>query len=431
MASAAATDRSVIVEDNVETLEEEYGSDEEDDIFVSVQNSDDGRQSWLREARSICGEDIETLASEAASEFPITSPRESVGEETSVLLSAPLIDDILCPSPNIDDDNHNVLVDANSIESELRNKHVIDDKMSKIIDKTVEEDDYVFQASVSMSDAIEQEELGNHEAAFEMYKFGIGILLRGVQIDNNIERREAVRRKSAQYLLRAEQLYKASLTDVITCDNIVTLDDNKWRFRLSDVKVFGVVDKVMLVQKIFGDDVFIMKVLHKQGAEYKRTTHNNKRTRKQPRNLYNSQYMVNLFNCVETQTGVYLLLEYVAGGKLWDFLNIPLFSHTRNRRPSSCAESHHSWNTTGCSFAENVVDDECTDIIDIPISNYVRQGPSELSQNQQQSNISTSRCKIKRSPSQTVGLTEDYLRTWCAQIALALIDLHSKNVICR
>ena len=40
-----------------------------------------------------------------------------------------------------------------------------------------------------------------------MYKLGIDILLRGVQNDVDPVRRDAVRRKAAKYLAKAEQLY--------------------------------------------------------------------------------------------------------------------------------------------------------------------------------------------------------------------------------
>lgn len=434
----------------LESYDDTNSEGEEDNVFVSIQ-SDDGRQSWLQEARSICGDDIESLASEAADEFPVT-PRESISDEASVLLGEPLNDNYSSPkledipecenglscSPataqGFDDNQNNTDISSPTLSAQvLHKKFQVDEKMSKIIEKTVEEDDYVFQASVAMSNAIEQEELGNIESAFDMYKFGIGLLLRGVQSDENFERRDAVRRKTAQYLLRAEELYKSNLKaneDKQMIDGVNPFcEDNKWRFRLSDVKVFGVVDKVMLIQKVFSDEVYVMKVLHKQGGEYKRFTPPKKSNNKQPRNLYNCKFMVNLLNCVEKPTGVYLLLEYISGGKLWDYLAMPLFS-THNQRYSSCIESHHSWNATDCdnSLIENSSNHEYTDIVDIPCNNYTKQGTSELCQ---QNSSTALTCKIKKSTSRELLMTEDDMRLWIAQIAHGIMELHSKGVMCR
>ena len=43
----------------------------EDEVFINVESNVvcDRRQTWLREARSLCGDDLESLASEAAEEF--------------------------------------------------------------------------------------------------------------------------------------------------------------------------------------------------------------------------------------------------------------------------------------------------------------------------------------------------------------------------
>jgi len=334
--------------------------------------------------------------------------------------------------------------------SEFHQKLQVDERMSAIISKTVEEDDYVFQASVAMSNAIEQEELANIEAAFDMYKFGIGLLLKGVQTDTNTDRREAVRRKTAQYLLRAETLYKSSFDADNTsndkeqnllkssCHPSSVSLDNKWRFRLSDVKVIGVIDKVILVQKVFSqeDDVFVMKVLHKQGAEYKRHPSSTKKVNKTKRNLYNCHFMASLVNCVETKTGVYLLLEYIPGGRLWDYLGLPLFAK-RSRSLSSYHSltdtAHHSLDTsTSHNESSTVEEDKNIDIVDIPATTYVRQGSDALSARKSRaSSTSSLMCKIKRSPSKSSDLGEDEVKVWSAQIALAIMDLHSKNVLCR
>ena len=486
-------DRSIQQMTFVEDAEETEAP--EDEVFITVENalshnSEDGRHTWLREARSLCGDDLESLASEAADDFPLTPRLSEIEDQNSVLLGDPLDDDIICQQVSgavVEEntgekndekkDNENQLVentenDRNPVSAaadksannfDISNKYLqknesaddfhkklqVDEKMSAIISKTVQEDDYVFQASVAMSNAIEQEGLGNFESAFDMYKFGIGLLLCGVQTDTDTDRRDAVRRKTAQYLLRAETLYKSSFTNSENSSNPKSEKtgnkdlslDGKWRFRLSDVKVIGLIDKVMLVQRVFSkeDDVFIMKVLHKMGAEYKRNISNNnnnnnsksKNNNKPKRNLYNTQFMCLLVNCVETKTGVYLLLEHVHGGRLWDFLGMKIFSSLR--RSSSFAlndTTHHSLDNSSVNQSSNPI--ENIDIVDIPATSYVRQGSDALASRPRESSVSSSiACKIKRSPSKSHNLDESQVCIWAAQIASALMDLHNKGVLCR
>jgi len=505
--SQAVTRDVTAEETNTQSSETACDDDHQsdDDVFLAIESNIDSEenQSFFLEARSLCGEDLESLASEAADSFPFTSPRESFtddlnnipnndddeslnnsssdnnnsigddiytetepkNEDNSEGISldnlSPLEDSLSsnnnndlhstnqidynstnqidcnstnqtdynstnqtdCNSTNQTDHNSTNQTDsnANDIGITIDHKFTVDEKMSKIIEQTIEEDDYIFQASLAMSNAMEQEEIENHEAAFDLYKFGIGLLLRGVQTDNNKDRRDAVRRKTAQYLLKAEKLYNGQLT---TCGEKMILGDNKWRFKLSDVKVFGVIDKVMLVQKVYTEDIFVMKVLHKQGGEYKPRKIAKKKT-KSPRNLYNCHSVARLYNCVETSTGVYLLLEYITGGRLWDYLHLPIFDTCIQRTPTN--ESCHSWNPNerSMSHIENSLTAECS-IIDIPTTPR-----SALEQNETITPLSF-KCKLKKSASMsTICLENKHLTKWSAQIAYALMELHCKGVICR
>ncbi|XP_065662305.1 ribosomal protein S6 kinase delta-1 isoform X2 [Hydra vulgaris] len=364
-------------------------ADDLDDVFLA--NYDDNpRRLWLREARSICGDDLESLA-----EAPCDLPDADLFDSTYILLDEPSNDTVLLSNNSILSD---LTSTSHSLQFQSKFKFQVNDKMSRIISKTIAEDDYIFQASVSMSNAIEQEELGNFDDAFEMYKFGIGLLLRGVQVDDNADRQEAVRRKTAQYLLRAEQLYNTKLHPSGSIEETIVLDDNKWRFRLSDVRVFGVINNVMLVQKIYVDEVFVMKVLHKQGGVYK-----HKVRQKNQRNLYNSNFMVKLINCVETQTGIYLLLQYVQV-RLWDFLNLPiLFSNYLQIN-----SVNEYWNCeNGVNTCENKVDssDIKSNSISCDFSGFIK------------------KLSLKS--------YQDKIKIWAAQIVFGVSELHSKGIICR
>uniref|UniRef100_A0A3Q4ACJ4 MIT domain-containing protein n=1 Tax=Mola mola TaxID=94237 RepID=A0A3Q4ACJ4_MOLML len=71
----------------------------------------------------------------------------------------------------------------------------------------VEDPDYLVEAAKQIRMALDSEVNEDYEAAFSYYKNGVDLLLNGVQLDPNKERREAVKRKTTQYLKRAEEIF--------------------------------------------------------------------------------------------------------------------------------------------------------------------------------------------------------------------------------
>uniref|UniRef100_A0A672FZU7 Ribosomal protein S6 kinase-like 1 n=1 Tax=Salarias fasciatus TaxID=181472 RepID=A0A672FZU7_SALFA len=64
------------------------------------------------------------------------------------------------------------------------------------------ERDYLVEAAKQIRMALDSEVNEDYEAAFSYYKNGVDLLLNGVQLDPNKDRREAVKRKTTQYLKR-------------------------------------------------------------------------------------------------------------------------------------------------------------------------------------------------------------------------------------
>lgn len=75
--------------------------------------------------------------------------------------------------------------------------------------------DYLLDAAQQIRMALDREVNEDYEAAFSYYKNGVDLLLNGVQVDPNKERREAVKRKTTQYLKRAEEIFISYLQDNI------------------------------------------------------------------------------------------------------------------------------------------------------------------------------------------------------------------------
>jgi hypothetical protein len=73
---------------------------------------------------------------------------------------------------------------------------------------TVTSQNYISDASKILSQAIACETQKDYQNAFDLYKAGVEMLLAGVQGETDKTKRQMVRKKTGQYLLRAEFIFK-------------------------------------------------------------------------------------------------------------------------------------------------------------------------------------------------------------------------------
>ncbi|XP_041711093.1 ribosomal protein S6 kinase-like 1 isoform X1 [Coregonus clupeaformis] len=183
--------------------------------------------------------------------------------------------------------------------------------------------DYLVEAAKQIHMALDREVSEDYEAAFSYYKNGVDLLLNGVQVDPNKERREAVKRKTTQYLKRAEEIFISHLQDNLGKGNSHVGGYSSLRFRpirhlscpvedLEMCKVVGIIDKVLIVQSLITKDTCVVKSLPKSGWE----------SRDQPTIIPQGvPYMVKLLKYYVSEDAVYLHLEHVQGGKLFSKLS--------------------------------------------------------------------------------------------------------------
>nr|XP_061799000.1 ribosomal protein S6 kinase-like 1 [Nerophis lumbriciformis] len=183
--------------------------------------------------------------------------------------------------------------------------------------------DYLVEAAKQIHMALDSEVNEDYEAAFSYYKNGVDLLLNGVQLDPNKERREAVKRKTTQYLKRAEEIFITHLQDNLGKGNSHLGGYSSLRFRpvrhlsspvedLEMCKVVGVSDKVLVVQSMVNKETFVVKSLMKSSWE----------SREQPTIIPQGvPYMVKLLRYYVSEDTVYLHLEHVKGGRLFSKLH--------------------------------------------------------------------------------------------------------------
>lgn len=201
---------------------------------------------------------------------------------------------------------------------------------------------YLHEATCSAAKAYACEAQGDFVGAFSLYKVAVSCLLEGVQKDSSASRRDAVRRKTAQYLARAEQIYEHRLARRMEGERRWSLSQGPevlescapvpgstsapaWgpglRGPVQDLKhykVIGVVGTVLLVLDMRRSQTFVIKVLHKSpgGSSAGRPS-------VVPQGV---PHMAQLLCLYETDCSYFLVLEYAPGGRLWDCL-APYFTN--------------------------------------------------------------------------------------------------------
>ncbi|XP_071536924.1 ribosomal protein S6 kinase delta-1 [Panulirus ornatus] len=181
---------------------------------------------------------------------------------------------------------------------------------------------YIFVAAQQINEAQQYEQQKDYKQALNMYREGVGTLLQGVQGDGDGSRREAVRRKTAQYLQRAEQLV-ARLTRKDKrkeqCPDgpppeTSNSGEGGLKCRASDIqryRVAGLAGSVIIATDTTNGDTVAIKVLIKSGSGSGEKTI-------VPKNV---PFMLPIIRYHETDTAIYLVLKFISGGKLWSHIS--------------------------------------------------------------------------------------------------------------
>ncbi|KAF5275098.1 hypothetical protein FQA39_LY07035 [Lamprigera yunnana] len=177
----------------------------------------------------------------------------------------------------------------------------------------------VQEAALHIERAIDDEINKKYEDAFNEYKLGIDILLKGIKDDKNFERKDMIRRKIEKYLLRAEKIYNLHLSlESKTIQNYVperqnfTSNDllNQSESDLYNYKVVKVIGSGMLVLHMVSQKLFYVKVIHK-------TSSFSIDKLILPETV---PYMVNLYTYYNCENALFLMLEYVSGITVKDYI---------------------------------------------------------------------------------------------------------------
>ncbi|XP_050654723.1 ribosomal protein S6 kinase-like 1 isoform X2 [Macaca thibetana thibetana] len=176
--------------------------------------------------------------------------------------------------------------------------------------------DYLVDAATQIRLALERDVGEDYEAAFNHYQNGVDVLLRGIHVDPNKERREAVKLKITKYLRRAEEIFNCHLQRPLGSGASPSTGFSSLRLRpirtlssaveqLRGCRVVGVIEKVQLVQDPATGGTFVVKSLprcHMVSRE---------RLTIIPHGV---PYMTKLLRYFVSEDSIFLHLEHVQGG---------------------------------------------------------------------------------------------------------------------
>ncbi|XP_029396481.1 ribosomal protein S6 kinase-like 1 isoform X2 [Mus pahari] len=182
--------------------------------------------------------------------------------------------------------------------------------------------DYLVDAATQIHLALERDVSEDYEAAFNHYQNGVDVLLRGVHVDPNKERREAVKLKITKYLRRAEEIFNCHLQRTLGSGASPNTGFSSLRLRpirtlssaleqLKGCRVVGIIKKVQVVQDPATGGTFVVKSLprcHMVSRE---------RLTIIPHGV---PYMTKLLRYFVSEDSIFLHLEHVQGGTLWSHL---------------------------------------------------------------------------------------------------------------
>ncbi|KAM9317245.1 ribosomal protein S6 kinase delta-1 [Gastrophryne carolinensis] len=203
--------------------------------------------------------------------------------------------------------------------------------------------DYLTRAGELITMAMKKEADLEYEEAVGWYRKGVDLLLEGVQGEASPTRREAVKKKTAEYLMRAETISSLCLKPApeergLSAPPGAESSRPSWNLRspaeeLKAFRVLGVIDKVLLVLDSNSQETFILKGLRKSSEE------SGSRKSIIPRCVPN---MVCLHKYIISEESVFLVLQHAEGGKLWSYLSKFLNRSTEGSFDVPLAKSSNS-----------------------------------------------------------------------------------------
>uniref|UniRef100_A0A8C9FSX9 Ribosomal protein S6 kinase like 1 n=1 Tax=Pavo cristatus TaxID=9049 RepID=A0A8C9FSX9_PAVCR len=290
--------------------------------------------------------------------------------------------------------------------------------------------DYLVEAARQLRLALERDVSEDYEEAFNHYQNGVDVLLRGVQVEPNRERREAVKRKITQYLRRAEEIFTCHLQRALSDGSPGGTGYSSLRLRpvrtlrsavdnLRRCRVLALIDKVQVVQDPATGRTFVLKSLPKSFVE----------TRERQTIIpHGVPFMVKLLCYYASEDSIFLHLEHVQGecsaaSCSFPGLNASAASLWVRSTLSAGTNSVTAGEAKGCMLARAASQHEPRALSGQTASLNRGHAPAPSGLHRALASWGHGRTAW--------AVKEEQVQLWAAEILLALEGLHQQGVLCR
>ena len=188
---------------------------------------------------------------------------------------------------------------------------------------------YLYDAALNFSHAVQEEANLRYKRSFELYKLGIDKLLTGAKNDTNEARKRIAKTKASKYLEKAEQLYENYILEEEENEFLIEDIDTKETQSIASLerplnhmsryKVIQIKERIMKVQDRTDKKIYILKVIWKT---------NSHKVLFMPQNI---PFMCSLLSYFHSENAIFLLLPFISGGLLWDYVK-SYTSSSKNER---------------------------------------------------------------------------------------------------
>ncbi|XP_064549426.1 ribosomal protein S6 kinase delta-1 isoform X1 [Drosophila montana] len=332
--------------------------------------------------------------------------------------------DLPCDKPSGDSEGNQQSKDTGIEAKEQQSKRDYARLLTPMASVESEDSDYIYEAALEFSHAVQSEVNLDYEDAHKRYKRGVELLLDGAKHDANEDRKFIAKAKIAKYLARADDIYANFLSSgaarngkrklqfqlsLDETDNVSQLEC-PWN-QLAKYKVLQVLgERVMQVQCItqpLSQPTAVMKGIEKPASN------------SPTQSIFLPQrvpYMCQLLAYFQSDQKIFLLLKQAEGGRLFDYIQ----SYTPTT--SKCGDYADLFP------AEQplTTDSDVTDLL--RNSQQLLRSVSHTLSTVQAGMLTPRRLKTT-APAKR--LPEVCLRQWACELAVAVHSLHGKGVILR
>lgn len=275
--------------------------------------------------------------------------------------------------------------------------------------------EYVYQAALEFSAAVQAEVNHDYIEAYASYTRGITYLRKCCDSTIHEDTKSVITAKINDYSLRADKMNNEVHSREISCISIADDLELNWH-ELHQFRVISVLnEKLIVVSKGDSDQKYVIKCIEKFEENDSMTSI------RLPRN---APYMVNMIGYFQNKCKLFVLLPLVIGGHLIDY---------RHRSGADCIQSHYIRRETNVKGGEGgaAPKNEFENIVTnskklLESVTKTLEDSKALEDESEFTNGNEGQYSLQQS---LQSISEDIIKRWACQLLVAINSLHEDGII--